>query len=157
MAKRFGAAVARRFAQRGVAVLVTYLRVDETPAPGVPEAYRRNRAAGADEVVGEISARGGRAVGVETDLSDPAAPARLFNVAERELGPVDILVNNATGWVQDTFAPAAQDAFGRTLRPVTLESFERQFAVDAMPQRCSSQNSRAATSNGTVAGAGSSV
>ena len=69
---------------------------------------------------------------VEADLSDPGAPARLFDAAEQELGPVDILVNNATGWVQDTFTPAERDAFGRALRPVTPESFQRQFAVDAM-------------------------
>ena len=127
-----GAAVARRLAQRGVAVLVTYLRIDDAPDPGVPDAYRRNRAAGADDLVREIGALGGRAVAVEADLSDPDTPARLFAAAEQDLGPVDILVNNATGWVQDTFTPAEQDAFGRALRPVTQDSFERQFAVDAM-------------------------
>ena len=126
-----GAAVARRLARRGVAVLVTYLRVDDAPDPGVPEAYRRHRAAGADELVAELVGAGGQGVAVEADLSDPAAPARLFDAAERRLGPVDILVNNATGWVQDTFTPATQDAFGRALRPVTQESIERQFAVDA--------------------------
>ena len=127
-----GAAVARRLAQRGVAVLVTYLRVEDAPDPGVPDAYRRNRAAGADDLVREIGALGGRAMAVEADLSDPDTPARLFAAAEQDLGPVDILVNNATGWVQDTFTPAEQDAFGRALRPVTQDSFERQFAVDAM-------------------------
>jgi 3-oxoacyl-[acyl-carrier protein] reductase len=127
-----GAAVARRLAQRGVAVLVTYLRVDDAPDPGVPDAYRRNRAAGADDLVREIGALGGRAMAVEADLSDPDTPARLFAAAEQDLGPVDILVNNATGWVQDTFTPAEQDAFGRALRPVPQDSFARQFAVDAM-------------------------
>jgi 3-oxoacyl-[acyl-carrier protein] reductase len=127
-----GAAVARRLAQRGVGVLVTYLRVEDPADPGVPDTYRRNRAAGADDLVRDIGAAGGRAVAVEADLSDREAPARLFDAAEGELGPVDILVNNATGWVQDTFTPAQRDEFGRPMQPVTPESFERQFAVDAM-------------------------
>jgi 3-oxoacyl-[acyl-carrier protein] reductase len=121
-----GAAVARRLAARGVGVLVTYRRLDDAPDPGIPEAYRRRRAG-----VEEVEAAGGRVVAVEADLTDPDAPARLFDAAERELGPVDILVNNATGWVQDTFTPAEQDAFGRALRPVTPQSFAQQFAVDA--------------------------
>jgi 3-oxoacyl-[acyl-carrier protein] reductase len=127
-----GAAVARRLAARGVAVLATYLRVEDAFDPAVPETYRRSRATGADEVVRAITGDAGRAIAVEAGLSDPDVPAQLFDTAERELGPVDILVNNATGWVQDTFAPATHDAYGRALRPVTPESFRRQFAVDAM-------------------------
>lgn len=126
-----GAAVARRLAARGVGVLVTYLRIEDEPDPGVPEASRRGRATGGAALAEAIEAGGGRAVAVEADLSETGAPARLFDAAERELGPVDILVNNATGWVQDTFTPARRDAYGRALRPVTPESFARQFAVDA--------------------------
>jgi 3-oxoacyl-[acyl-carrier protein] reductase len=75
---------------------------------------------------------GGRAYGVEADLRDPAAPALLFEAAEERLGPVDILVNNASGWVQDTFTPAEVDRFGRPMRAVSAETFQQQFAVDAM-------------------------
>jgi 3-oxoacyl-[acyl-carrier protein] reductase len=50
---------------------------------------------------------------VEADLSDPASPVRLFDAADAELGSVDILVNNATGWVADAFAPADSDRLGR--------------------------------------------
>jgi NAD(P)-dependent dehydrogenase (short-subunit alcohol dehydrogenase family) len=32
---------------------------------------------------------------VEADLADPTTAARLFDLAEDQLGPVDILVNNA--------------------------------------------------------------
>lgn len=56
---------------------------------------------------------------MEADLSDPAAPGLLFDAAEEQLGPVDILVNNATGWLADTFAPAGTDRLGRSLQPVT--------------------------------------
>ncbi|HEX3814783.1 MAG TPA: SDR family oxidoreductase [Mycobacteriales bacterium] len=102
-----GAAVARRLGARGVDVLLTYLRVEDPVDPATPEAYRRHRAATADAVAAEICAASGRAVAVEADLSEPGAAAALFDRAEAELGPVDILVNNATGWVQDTFTPAA--------------------------------------------------
>jgi 3-oxoacyl-[acyl-carrier protein] reductase len=69
---------------------------------------------------------------VEADLSDPAAPALLFDAAEEQFGPVDILVNNATGWQADTFAPAAADRLGRSLQPVSAATWTRQFTVDAM-------------------------
>lgn len=68
---------------------------------------------------------------IEADLLDDATPARLFDLAEHELGPVDILVNNATGWVQDTFKPISSDRFGRPLRPVTAETVDRNLGVDA--------------------------
>jgi 3-oxoacyl-[acyl-carrier protein] reductase len=56
---------------------------------------------------------------------------RLFDIAEAELGPIDILVNNASGWLADTFTTEARDQFGRRLLRVSSETFERQFAVDA--------------------------
>jgi 3-oxoacyl-[acyl-carrier protein] reductase len=127
-----GAATAIALAGQGCAVLCTYLRVNDEHDPGIPQAYRDNRAGRADEVVAQITALGGRAVAVEADLGDPAAPAALFDAAEVQFGPVDILVNNATGWIQDTFAPSEADSFGRALRPVTAATFQQQFAVDAM-------------------------
>ena len=100
-----GAATAAALGARGVAVLCTYLRIEDPVDPGTPESYRRHRASSGEPVAEEIRAAGGRAEAIEADLSDPAAPARLFDVAEQHFGPVDILVNNATGWVQDSFAP----------------------------------------------------
>jgi 3-oxoacyl-[acyl-carrier protein] reductase len=127
-----GAATAIALAAQGCAVLCTFLRVDDEPDPGIPQAYRDNRARAADDVIAQITAGGGRAVAVEADLSDPAAADALFGAAERELGPVDILVNNATGWIQDTFDSAEADSFGRVLRPVTAATWRQQFSVDAM-------------------------
>jgi 3-oxoacyl-[acyl-carrier protein] reductase len=69
---------------------------------------------------------------VEADLSDPAAAARLFDAAEDQLGPVDILVNNASGWIADTFGPAGTDGLGRLVRPVNASTWWQQFTVDAM-------------------------
>jgi 3-oxoacyl-[acyl-carrier protein] reductase len=113
-------------------VLCTFLRLDDPQDPGIPQAFRDNRAAGAGAVAGRITAGGGRAVAVEADLSDPAAPALLFDAAEERLGPVDILVNNATGWLADTFAARTTDRAGRNLQPVSADSWRRQFSVDAM-------------------------
>jgi 3-oxoacyl-[acyl-carrier protein] reductase len=126
-----GAATAVALAARGAAVLVTYLRVRDDVDPGVPERYRKNRIQGADAVVAAVEQAGGRALAVEADLMDPDAPGRLFDAAEQAFGPVDILVNNATGWVADTFAPASTDRLGRQLRRVGAESFGPNFLVDA--------------------------
>jgi 3-oxoacyl-[acyl-carrier protein] reductase len=127
-----GAATAIALAQRGCAVLCTYFRLADEADVAVPAVYRDNRIRTADEVVDQIRAAGGRAVAVEADLSDPAVPAALFDAAEAQLGPVDILVNNATGWVQDTFTPASTDDLGRAMQPVSAATWRQQFAVDAM-------------------------
>jgi 3-oxoacyl-[acyl-carrier protein] reductase len=126
-----GAATARALAARGVAVLCAYRRLQDAIDPAIPEAYRRNRAMDAAHVVEAIVATGGRALELEADLADPASAVRLFDVAERHLGPVDILINNATGFVQDTFAPVSIDAHGRTMGPVTPSTWSQQFTVDA--------------------------
>jgi 3-oxoacyl-[acyl-carrier protein] reductase len=127
-----GAATATALARRGCAVLCTFLRADDPLDPGIPQAYRDYRAQDATEVIARIRAGGGRAAGAEADLSDPAVPALLFDTAEEQLGPVDILVNNATGWLADTFAPTRPDRLGRSLQPVTAATWTRQFTVDAM-------------------------
>jgi 3-oxoacyl-[acyl-carrier protein] reductase len=126
-----GAATARRLAADGVPVVVTYLRFPDEPTVGLPGEYTRARAGGADDVVGTIERAGGAAVAIEADLAQPATPAELFDAAERALGPVDILVNNASSWLQDTFAPATDGRFGHALQPVTAATFDHQFAVDA--------------------------
>lgn len=74
-----GAATARLAAARGYAVCVN---------------YRRNREA-AEGVVAEIAGRGGRVVAVGADVSQEADVARLFEAADRELGVLTALVNNA--------------------------------------------------------------
>ena len=125
-----GAATAVALARRGTAVLVAYFRPGDDA--GQTEEYNRLRRGDAADVVAEIERAGGRAHAVEADLADPDAPARLFDAAEERLGPVDVLVNNASGWVQDTFGPARVDGFGRPMQRVTAQTFRRQFAVDAM-------------------------
>ena len=127
-----GAATAVALAGRGCAVLCTFFRIGDPPDSGVPQAYHDHRAAGADGVVAQIRREGGKALAVEADLSDPATPAALFGAAEDELGPVDILVNNASGWLADTFSAAGADRLGRSLQPVTEATWGQVFRVDAM-------------------------
>ena len=127
-----GAATACALAERDCAVLCAFWRVRDPVDPNVPEQYRRKRAGDAEAVVAQIHERGGRALAVEQDLRDPDAAVRLFDAAEAALGPVDTLINNATGWVADTFTPASRDRHGRSLRPVTAATWSQQFAVDAM-------------------------
>lgn len=126
-----GAATARVLAACGARVVVSFLRLEDEPDPGIPERYRVNRAAGAEGVLQAIGEAGGEAIAVEADLLDAGTPARLLDAAEQRFGPVDILVNNATGWLADTFTERPSDALGRNLSRVTAESFDRQFGVDA--------------------------
>ena len=100
--KGIGAAIARRLAADGFHTVVNY-------ASG---------AADAQAVVAAIEKVGGRAAAVGGDVSQASAVKALFDRAEAEFGPVDVLVNNAG--VLKT-APLAE---------VTDEDYQRQIAVN---------------------------
>ncbi len=74
-----GAAVARLAAERGYAVAVNFFTGE----------------AEAKQVVDEIVAGGGRAVGIRADVAQEEDLMRMFTTAERDLGPIKALVNNA--------------------------------------------------------------
>ena len=74
-----GAAVAVSLAEAGAAVAVNF----------------REKAAEAEAVARSIRARGGKAMTIQADVSRAGEVARLTAEVERELGPVDVLVNNA--------------------------------------------------------------
>jgi 3-oxoacyl-[acyl-carrier protein] reductase len=125
-----GAATARALANAGASVQITYLRIADDADPSLSDEYRSHRAADAAAVLDSIQRLGGTATAVEADLADPSIPARLFDLAEDNHGPVDILVNNASGWVADTFASAGLDHLQRDLTRLTAESFDRVMGVD---------------------------
>jgi 3-oxoacyl-[acyl-carrier protein] reductase len=124
-----GAATARALAKCGAAVLLSYLRTSDPE--DFPEPYRSNRARSADHVLGEIHMFGGRAVAMEADLRDAEVVPKLFEFAEAELGPVDILINNATGWVADTFKTDAEHVTGLRLGGISATTHDQVFTVDA--------------------------
>jgi len=74
-----GQAIAVSLADAGAAVAVNY----------------REKAAEAEAVAGAIRAKGGRAIAVQADVSSADEVGRLIATIERELGLVDVLVNNA--------------------------------------------------------------
>jgi 3-oxoacyl-[acyl-carrier protein] reductase len=74
-ARGIGAATSRRFADEGAAVVVADM--DQEPA---------------DEVAGEIKAKGGKAIGVACDVTDWASVEAMFERLKQEYGRLDYLV-----------------------------------------------------------------
>ncbi len=74
-----GLAVAEALATAGAAVVVNY----------------RSDGDSADDLVGRIVARGGRAIAVQADVSDEAHVVRLFDSAAGAFGRIDVLVANS--------------------------------------------------------------
>lgn len=98
-----GAAVSKLAGSRGYAVAVNF-------STGEAEATT---------VVREIVATGGRAIAIQADVAREADIVRLFETAERELGPIKALVNNA----------AITGGFAR-VEEVTSAAIENVFAVN---------------------------
>jgi 3-oxoacyl-[acyl-carrier protein] reductase len=85
-----GAAIARALAQAGAAVFTTYYRLYDAAMPWGSQDSE------AEELIAELRQIGGRADGLEVDLAEANAAGALFDHVEASLGPVNILVNNAT-------------------------------------------------------------
>ena len=100
-ARRIGAAIVRDLAAHGFAVAIHYHGAREE----------------ADRLLADIEAGGGRAALVEADLTDMEAAARVIPQAAAALGPVRLLVNNASLFEEDT----AQD--------FDWQVWERHFAL----------------------------
>ena len=81
-----GASAAERLAGAGAAVAVTARTAKEGD---------HHFAGSLPTVVGKITEDGGTAIPIAADLSDQADRARIIETATKELGPIDILVNNA--------------------------------------------------------------
>ncbi len=136
-----GAATARAFAAQGAAVFLAYYRVPtdysgkdlkEAQAVGIGGdlLYRARQQQRAEPLAGEIVAQGGRAVACEADLGDPAQIPRLFERCERELGPVDVLVNNHTHCAAETFDPARVTDAGGGVRRITAAGIDAHMMVN---------------------------
>lgn len=126
-----GAAIARALARRGAPVILAYLRVAHDGQSYHPAEYVETRSGGAAALVEEITRAGGSAAEIEADLTNDGSPLRIFDLAEEEFGPVQILVNNASGWIADTFSGSSPDSASGNAQPVTPTSIDRSLAVDA--------------------------
>ncbi len=87
-AVRVGAAIARDLAGAGWAVAIHHHRSREA----------------AEALAAEIGEAGGRAVALAADLADAGAVQELLPRAAAALGPLDLLVNNASVFVDDDIA-----------------------------------------------------
>jgi 3-oxoacyl-[acyl-carrier protein] reductase len=132
-----GAAIAEELARLGANVLVNFLRPSSSEHQNFSaqrvgtERYDSERGRDASEVVALVERHGVRSFAVESDLPEPDAAERLIESAEKKLGPVSILVNNASGWRQDTFSGETSDRFSRPNEEVSAATFDANFAVDA--------------------------
>jgi 3-oxoacyl-[acyl-carrier protein] reductase len=137
-----GAATARAFASQGAKVAITYYReparyaeaeMRQAQAAGIggERLYHAQQQQSAEPLVAEIRSQGGIAVARPADLADPAHIPALFDWCEAELGPVDVLVNNHTYCVQETFDPARVTATGFPISLVSPAEIDAHFAVNA--------------------------
>lgn len=102
--KGIGASIALHLAEEGAAVVVNYSTSKE----------------GADRVVAEITAKGGKALAVRADVSKKDDIGKLFVETVKAFGKLDILINNA-GIYQ--FSP---------LDNITEENFYKQFDLNVL-------------------------
>ncbi len=102
--KGIGASIAEHFGAEGASVVVNY----------------SSSKSGADAVVKRITAKGGKAIAVQADVSQPKDIARLFAETKAAYGKLDILVNNAGIY---EFAP---------LEAITPEHFHKQFNLNVL-------------------------
>jgi 3-oxoacyl-[acyl-carrier protein] reductase len=142
-----GAAVALALAREGANVFLTYLRLspekwgvpadqaDRASEPGLP-LYHAVRMRNADEVLDAVRAVGATASVWETDLTDGRNVPALFDYAEAEVGPVEILVNNAahysnTGAIGGLTPEVIDDTYAvNTRAPLLLiDEFVRRHAA----------------------------
>ena len=103
--KGIGAGIAKGLAAEGAAVVVNYASSKD----------------GADRVVADIKAKGGKAIAVQGDVAKAADVKKIFAETKQAFGRLDILVNNAG--VYYSFLP---------LEEVTEEDFHRHFNVNVL-------------------------
>lgn len=119
-ARRIGRAIVEDLAAHGWAVAIHYGRSREA----------------AEELAAKCAAGGARAICIQGDLADPATPARLVVAAAGALGPLTLLVNNASIFEKDSAGALDPELWQRQMTvnltaPVFLaDAFARQLPAD---------------------------
>src|ERR1700732_4604038 len=103
--KGIGAGIAKGLAAEGAAVVVNYASSKD----------------GAERVVADIKAKGGKAIAVQGDVAKAADVKKIFAETKQAFGRLDILVNNAGAYYK--FLP---------LEEVTEEDFHRHFNINVL-------------------------
>lgn len=109
--KGIGAAIAKHLAAEGAAVVVNYSASKD----------------GADRVVREVTANGGRAIAVKANVSKKTDIDQLFAETRKAFGQIDILVNNAGIY---EFSPVEN---------ITEEHYRKQFDLNVLGLALSTQ------------------
>jgi 3-oxoacyl-[acyl-carrier protein] reductase len=102
--KGIGASIARHLAAEGASVVVNYV----------------SDRAGADQVVAGITAAGGKAVAVKANVAKKDEIEQLVAETVHQLGPIDVLVNNAGIF---EFKPLGE---------ITEDHFHRQYDLNVL-------------------------
>src|SRR5215471_2068002 len=102
--KGIGAGIARALGESGASVVVNY----------------GSDKAGAEKVVADIKAKGGKAIAVKADVSRSAEVKRLFEETRKTFGKMDVLVNNAGVF---KFAP---------IEETSEAEYQRQFSINVL-------------------------
>src|ERR1700729_319383 len=93
--KGIGAGIAKGLAAEGAAVVVNYSSSKE----------------GADRIVGEIVAKGGKAIAVQGSVAKAEDVKRIFAETKKTFGRLDVLVNNAGVYAFSPLDQITEDHF----------------------------------------------
>ena len=136
-----GNAIAFAFAEEGVKLIIHLMKVSSSEKTIFEENEKTdsknkenlvNLKIG-DKIVNKIREKGGNAQAFESDLITDESIQQLFDAAEAEFGPVDILINNAKYWEADTFIPVKVKKGRKWSTPpktISFENFNNHFFIN---------------------------
>lgn len=137
-----GAATAQAFADQGAKVFITFYRGPttysseelaqaQTAGIGGDALYHAQQQQDATWLVQAIQSADGVAIAHEMDLGDATNIPRLFDLCEASLGTVDVLVNNHTFCVLETFDPAQGTTEQGEARLLSAAIIDKHFAINS--------------------------
>ena len=137
-----GAATALALGNQGVKVFASFFRPPcrysqselkraEKKGVGGDLLYQAMQQKPIAHLVDQFKEAGMTVATLEADLADETNIPRLFDACEKEFGPVNILVNNHTHCVLETFDPEQTSTEGSGIILSTASSIDAHFAINA--------------------------